>query len=100
MPSGLSQEQFRDAIRKERAYELCFEGNRKQDLIRWGIYAKSVVDVAPAMNVWCDGASSYILAAQYTDYVDGEESKHNLQPIPQRELDLMTEFEQNPKWGK
>ena len=100
LPAGLSQKQFRDVIRSERAYELCFEGNRKQDLIRWGIYAKSVVDVAPAMNEWCDGASSYILAAQYTDYVAGEESKHNLQPIPQRELDLMTKFEQNPKWGK
>src|SRR5690606_33909472 len=29
---------FREVIREERSRELCFEGLRKMDLIRWGIF--------------------------------------------------------------
>lgn len=36
LPAGLSVSAFRDAVRKERAYELAFEGHRRLDLIRWG----------------------------------------------------------------
>lgn len=95
LPAGLSQDDFRESLRNERAYELCFEGQRKQDLIRWGIYVDSIKGLESSMNEWCDGSSSYILSIGYTT-----EGKHELQPIPQRELDLMTGFEQNPKWGK
>lgn len=35
--SGLSQEQFREAIYNERRWELGGEGHRRLDLIRWGI---------------------------------------------------------------
>ena len=96
LPTGMSQEEFRQAIRQERAYELCFEGNRKQDLIRWGIYAESIVQTGRALNKWNpECPTDYYLSEKYT--VKG---KHELQPIPQRELDLMPEFEQNPNWGK
>lgn len=35
---------FRQAVRDERAYELAFEGHRRQDLIRWGIYYDAIQD--------------------------------------------------------
>ena len=34
--AGLTKEQFRNVIKKERAMELCFEALRRWDLIRWG----------------------------------------------------------------
>ena len=95
LQAGLSQEEFRQAVRDERAYELCFEGNRKQDLIRWGIYASSIKNTAKALVEWGESEqfAEYYLAATYT-----EEGKHELQPIPQRELDLMHQYDQNPNW--
>lgn len=46
--SGLSQAQFREAVRHERTVELVGEGHRKWDLIRWGIWLstmKSLPDI-------------------------------------------------------
>ena len=40
--SNLNEETFREAVRKERAYELAFEGHRRMDLVRWGIYYETV----------------------------------------------------------
>ena len=40
--SGLSQEEFRLAIRDERAFELMGEDHRRLDLIRWGILVETV----------------------------------------------------------
>lgn len=91
---GLSQEEFRQAIRKERAYELAFEGHRKTDLIRWGIYYETIMETDLALSEWWSGSDSYnYVIAKYT--VKG---KHELLPIPQREKDLCTQFKQNPNW--
>jgi hypothetical protein len=40
--TGLSQEEMRQAIRKERACELSFEGHRRLDLLRWGIFVETI----------------------------------------------------------
>ena len=92
---GLSQEDFRQAVWDERAYELCFEGNRKQDLIRWGIYAKTIKATGDALVKWGQKEQfrEYYLAEKYTI-----EGKHELQPIPQREMDLLPLYRQNPNW--
>lgn len=90
---GLSREELREAIRKERAYELCFEGHRKQDLIRWGIYYQTIRQTAQALVNWYSSANYAV--AQYTI-----EGRHELLPIPQRDLDLMTQCKQNPGWGE
>ena len=39
---GLSYKDFQEAIRDERAWELAGEAHRRQDLVRWGIYADTV----------------------------------------------------------
>lgn len=91
LPLSLSQEELREAIRKERAYELCFEGHRKQDLIRWGIYYQTIRQTAIELANWYDAANYSV--ARYTI-----EGRHELMPIPQRDLDLMTGCHQNPGW--
>lgn len=88
---GLDQDNFREAVRKERKYELAFEGHRRLDLVRWDMYYETIqqtyndmVDLYPQAR--------YIIQ-KYT--VKG---KHELMPIPQREMDLCTKFDQNPGW--
>lgn len=94
LPETLSQDEFRTALRNERAYELCFEGQRKHDLIRWGVYYESVNQTGIDMLNWHSEFAPYYLASQYT-----KKDKNELQPIPQRELDLMPQFRQNLNWG-
>lgn len=92
LQAGLSREELREAIRKERAYELCFEGHRKQDLIRWGIYFSSIRKTAQELQDWYENANYAV--NRYTI-----EGRHELMPIPQRDLDLMPKVKQNPGWG-
>ncbi|MEM6840849.1 MAG: RagB/SusD family nutrient uptake outer membrane protein [Bacteroidota bacterium] len=40
--TGLSQENFRQALRDERRWELAAEGFRRYDLIRWGILVETI----------------------------------------------------------
>ena len=81
LPAGLDEAAFREAVRKERAYELAFEGHRRLDLVRWGIYYKTIQETSNKLSNWYSSAN-YVVA-QYT-----EEGKHELMPIPQREMDL------------
>lgn len=92
--SGLDQEGFRQAVRQERAFELAFEGHRKLDLIRWGIYYETIQETDAKLNAWweSDGTYNYVVAKHTV------KGKHELLPIPQRELDLCTQFKQNPNW--
>ena len=54
--SGLSQQQFRQAIYDERKWELAGENHRRMDLIRWGILLETVASTEyriydPAKNI-------------------------------------------------
>ena len=91
IPSGLDQEAFRQAVRDERAYELAFEGHRRMDLVRWGIYYQTIQNTYYDLLTWWPDAN-YVVQ-KYTI-----EGKHELLPIPQREMDLCKQFKQNPKW--
>ena len=93
LETGLSYEAFQQAVQDERAHELCFEGHRRQDLVRWGKYYSAIQQAARDLANWHEQAPSLYLLADYT-----VEGKHELLPIPQRDLDLMTECDQNPNW--
>ena len=93
LPAGLSYEDFRQAVMDERKWELAGEGHRRQDLIRWGIYCKTVKDTYKALSDWHYNAQQYFQAGIYT-----QEGKHELLPIPQREIDLCG-FKQNQNWN-
>ncbi len=92
---GLSQEDLRQAIRQERAWELVGEGNhRKLDLIRWGILGEALQarleaemnepDVGPN-NV----ATITLTANNFQDFMA-------LGPIPAAEILLNPNLTQNP----
>lgn len=95
LQTGLSVDDFRKAIQKERSYELAFEGHRRLDLVRWGIYYKTVKDTDKALANWwkVPNVAHNYAAAFYTT-----ENKHELYPIPQRDMDLCEQFDQNPGW--
>ena len=92
--SGLDYKTFQQAVRDERAYELAYEGHRRQDLVRWGIYYETIQNTYYDMLDWC-GQTPHYICFEFT-----QKGKHELLPIPQRDLDLMTSFKQNPGWGK
>lgn len=93
LPEGLSCAEFRQAVRDERAHELAFEGHRRQDLIRWGIYYETIIDTFHGLGDWHEAMPGLYLAAQYT-----LKGKNELLPIPQRDMDLMPNYRQNPGW--
>lgn len=95
LAEGMTQDEFRQAIRKERAYELCFEGHRRMDLVRWGIYYQTVQNTYKALaNWWIQDSGNF----NYPVRTYTVEGKHELYPIPQREMDLCPNFKQNPNW--
>jgi hypothetical protein len=71
--AGLTQEQFSDAVLKERMLELCCEHHRRFDLLRFG----KLIDANKA---------AYGIQLQ---------EKHLLYPIPQQAIDNNEAF--NPK---
>lgn len=87
-----SQERFREFIQNERLRELCFENQRKADLIRWGIYYETMQDEGAAMQISMPG-SVYI-----SYFTNVETPKHLLYAIPDVEMINNTAMTQNPGW--
>ena len=76
---GLSQPEFLTQLKHERLLELTGEGHRFNDLKRWGDLGPGLSNRDPAFN----------------NFVVG---KHELLPIPQRDLDINPNMTQNPGW--
>lgn len=75
---------FRTALYWERGFELAFEGQRKYDLIRWGILKEALV-------LFSENINQQINSATQTYYPAGknfEKGKHELLPIPEDELQI------------
>jgi len=90
-----SQDGFRTEVRNERARELCFEGLRKPDLIRWGIFVQTMHDQADEIKAKQPAAGTYNYAAQNAANVT---ERHLLYPIPLAEMSLNKKMVQNPYW--
>jgi predicted membrane-bound mannosyltransferase len=78
LPTGLSQTQFLEQLKHERITELCGEGHRWEDLVRWG-------DLSTALASRDAGFANFL-------------SKHVLLPIPQYDLDVNPNLDQNTGW--
>ncbi|HEX8848016.1 MAG TPA: RagB/SusD family nutrient uptake outer membrane protein [Gemmatimonadaceae bacterium] len=74
------QTALRDSIRVERRREFVFEGQRWNDLSRWGILDQAIRAKQTEIGVPVKGVPS------------------NLFPIPQTELDINHKLTQNPGW--
>jgi starch-binding outer membrane protein, SusD/RagB family len=80
----LDQQAFRSFIIEERAREFALEGDRRWDLLRWGIYL-------PVMNS---------IDIDENNLLKRRQEKHLLFPIPTAEIDAnnMLKGHQNPGW--
>lgn len=78
LPSGMSQSAFLTQLKHERLVELCGEGHRWEDLVRWG-------DLSTNLASRDAGFSHY-------------QDKYALLPIPQYDIDVNPNLEQNPGW--
>jgi len=91
LPAGLSKTAFFEALKNERAWELCFEGLRKYDLIRWNLLGESLRATEAALKAYRSNYP-YIAGSMFKD------GKNELYPIPLREIDLNKNLIQNPNY--
>ncbi|HVI44812.1 MAG TPA: RagB/SusD family nutrient uptake outer membrane protein, partial [Chitinophaga sp.] len=92
--TGISdRDAFRSIIQDERYRELCFEGFRRNDLIRWGILVPTMKALANSIAQTAPVSFKYASRAG-----DNISDKHKYLPIPQRELALDNLLKQNPGW--
>ena len=94
LADGLDYKAFRQAVRDERFRELCFEGQRKWDLIRWGVYVDTMHELADDVMATAPQA-----VYQYCARAGQNTTERNvLFPIPNTELTVNKKIEQNPGW--
>lgn len=87
---------FRTALFWERAFELCYEGQRKYDLLRWGVLSDALKAAQTYIEAWHPGANDHINLKKWnpekwasSNYVSGHtfiNGKHELFPIPLVEI--------------
>ncbi len=97
LPAGLSKEDMRNRIRRERTVELAFEEHRIWDVRRWKIL--HLTDKLTTGMEWTKtGEGQFtgkrIIAGRRKSWTDN----HLVIPIPLSELILMPLWEQNPGW--
>jgi hypothetical protein len=84
-----------DDIKKEKRLELCNEGVRYQDLVRWGD-AKSVLANQGAK---VPSLSTTGVVWPVTNQNYGFKDKNMLLPIPLKETELNSNIQQNNGWN-
>ncbi len=89
-----SKEVFRQVIQDERARELCYEGLRRPDLIRWGIYLTAMKTFAA--DVRQNAPTAFKNVATQGEVL--EEKDRWFRPIPLYEFTVNPKLVQNPGW--
>ncbi|KGE13227.1 RagB/SusD family nutrient uptake outer membrane protein [Sphingobacterium deserti] len=88
LSAGLSKDAFFQAIVRERAWELCFEGMRRADLIRWNLLSTKIQETTAAVRAIRANYS-------YEAGVNFRASKHELWPFPSNETDVNRNIDRN-----
>lgn len=91
LPSGLSKTAFADSVKMERMRELCFEGIRKWDEIRWGSFVSDMQNLLILANNTAAPASVKTICARVSE-------KHFLLPVSNSELQINPKLTQNKGW--
>lgn len=92
LPTGLSKADFQLAVENERMLELCFEGTRHMDLIRWGKYVSTMNDIG---NEIATGGGNQAYGGLGGKNVT---VRNLLYPIPSKELSINQKLTQNTGW--
>ncbi|MBR8534495.1 RagB/SusD family nutrient uptake outer membrane protein [Carboxylicivirga sediminis] len=93
---ALTQEELLEVIKDERSRELCFEGLRRFDLVRWG----TLVEAMKEQNSLIINHPDYDPAKdEFLTYPgNAVEERHNVFPIPNDEITLNKNVQQHPLW--
>lgn len=84
---------FHEVIMDERSRELAFEGLRKGDLIRWGVFIPFMKNVRTDITSNAPSSVAYGVRAY-----NNVSQRHVLLPIPSLEIALNKSMVQNPGW--
>jgi hypothetical protein len=90
-----TQTAFRKIIQDERARELCFEGLRKFDLIRWGIF-NARMDFTK--NAIANSTATSTNKNRFLGAYMNVKLRDTLLPIPSAEISVNNLATQNPGW--
>lgn len=81
-------------IKKEKRLELCMESVRFQDLVRWGDAEAAMAEQGKQIPAFSGTQTTF----QWTNSTYGFKAKHNLLPIPRKEIELNPNMEQHELW--
>lgn len=91
------QSELRQLVRRERMVELAMEGHRLFDIRRWEVGEDVISGTVKGMTYESLNKPGNYVTVELTGYVKAFDSdKHNLWPIPFRELNLNKNLTQNP----
>lgn len=93
-PAGMTKQDFQDFIENERLRELDFEGLRKYDLIRWGIYLSVMRTQSQVYQSTMPSALKQAAVFQ-ADHIT---ERAVLFPIPNSEMANNPAMKQNAGW--
>ncbi len=88
---GLNSADFLEALQDERSRELCFEGFRKYDLIRW----ENIESKLKAVGAWIKANEPIDYKYLSLSFDNFNKSIHTLLPIPQNDMSLNKLLKQN-----
>jgi hypothetical protein len=95
--AGLGQKSATmEAVMLEKRLELCGEGVRLQDMLRWRIAGKMSTQGTKTPSLLPNGTVNY--SANNTQETAGFKERHWLLPFPQEELTNNPNITQNPGW--
>ncbi|MDO4163107.1 MAG: RagB/SusD family nutrient uptake outer membrane protein [Bacteroides sp.] len=88
-----------DDVKKEKRLELCLESVRFQDLVRWGDAETALASQGKEIpSLQNDATSGIQVTITNTNTTYGFKTKHNLLPIPLKELEVNPNMSQNEGW--
>ncbi len=86
-----------DDIKLERRFELCFEGVRFMDLVRWGDAPAALGN--QGKEVMCLNTDGTVTVEYSNRNYGFKAGKHERLPIPAKEILLNSSIKQNPGWA-
>jgi len=98
LDASLSYEDFLAAIKQERKLELCFEGWRKYDLVRWNELGSKLRETQEMINSNYSSTNENGNNVGYMAGITFTDNKDELLPIPQRDRDENSLLSQNPNY--
>lgn len=100
LATGLSKDDMRAAIRRERRVELCFEQKRFYDIIRWGIAEDVMNKDLHGMKITNsspnDNKGKWVYEVVGLNHPHVFTKKMYMNPIPQSVIDQNEKIQQNP----